>query len=175
MSQAEMNSLPGPSFWRRVACNLYEQLVLLGVVALTFLLPNLALGMILQISLPSWLTFFYLYGVLGLYFVWYWTRTGQTLAMQTWRIQLLSNSNQILSRRRAISRYIYGSLWLLPCIILQGIFHFQQWQIIELLFAMALLFSPLSIFLDRRPSASRQSWSDRFAQTKLVQLPGQGR
>ena len=92
MSQAEMNSLPGPSFWRRVACNLYEQLVLLGVVALTFLLPNLALGMILQISLPSWLTFFYLYGVLGLYFVWYWTRTGQTLAMQTWRIQLLSNT-----------------------------------------------------------------------------------
>jgi len=175
MSQAEMNSLPGPSFWRRVACNLYEQLVLLGVVALTFLLPNLALGMILQISLPSWLTFFYLYGVLGLYFVWYWTRTGQTLAMQTWRIQLLSNSNQILSRRRAISRYIYGSLWLLPCIILQGIFHFQQGQIIELLFAVALLFSPLSIFLDRRPSASRQSWPDRFAQTKLVQLPGQGR
>ena len=59
MSQVEMNHLPGPSFWRRVACNLYEQLVLLGVLALTFLLPNLALGMLLQVSLPSWLTFFY--------------------------------------------------------------------------------------------------------------------
>ncbi|MCE7526988.1 MULTISPECIES: RDD family protein [unclassified Polynucleobacter] len=175
MSQAAINRLPAPGFWRRVACNLYEQLVLLGVVALTFLLPNLALGMLFQITLPSWLTFFYLYGVLGLYFVWYWTRTGQTLAMQTWQIQLLSNSDQILSRRRAISRYIYGSLWLLPCIVLQGIFHFQQWQIIELLFVVALLFSPLSIFLDRRSDTSRQSWPDRFAQTKLVQLPRQKR
>ena len=175
MKLAEPNQLPAPGFWRRVACNLYEHLVLLGVLALTFLLPNLALGMLFGHSLPSWLTFFYLYFVLGIYFVWYWTRTGQTLAMQTWQIQLLSSTGQILSRRRAITRYIYGSLWLLPCIALQGIFHFQQWQIIELLFVMALFFSPLSIYFDRRSHLNRQSWSDRFAQTQLVQLPRQAR
>jgi hypothetical protein len=47
MTPAELNALPSPKFWRRVSCSLYEQLVLLGVVALTFLLPNLGLGICL--------------------------------------------------------------------------------------------------------------------------------
>ena len=71
MTPAELSALPSPQFWRRVSCTLYEQLVLLGVVALTFLVPNLALGILFGVSLPSWLTFLYLYVVLGLYFVWY--------------------------------------------------------------------------------------------------------
>lgn len=67
MTPAEFSALPSPQFWRRVSCTLYEQLVLLGVVALTFLVPNLALGILFGVSLPSWLTFLYLYVVLGLY------------------------------------------------------------------------------------------------------------
>jgi len=58
MTPAEFNVLPAPQFWRRVCCGLYEQLVLLGVIAFTFLVPNLALGILFGISLPSWLSFF---------------------------------------------------------------------------------------------------------------------
>jgi len=94
MTPNELRNLPAPTFWCRVSCNLYEQLVLLGVLALTFLLPNLFLGIVLGIALPSWLTFFYLYSVLACYFVWYWTKSGQTLAMQTWRIRLITTSGQ---------------------------------------------------------------------------------
>ena len=90
MTPAELNDLPSPQFWRRVSCGLYEQLVLLGVIAFTFLLPNLGLGILFDLSLPSWLTFLYLYFVLGVYFVWYWTKSGQTLAMQTWRIRIVN-------------------------------------------------------------------------------------
>jgi uncharacterized RDD family membrane protein YckC len=171
MSPSELNALPSPQFWRRVSCSLYEQLVLLGVVAITFLVPNLALGILLGVSLPSWLTFIYLYTVLGIYFVWYWTKSGQTLAMQTWRVRMISNGGYNLNRRQAIWRYVFGSLWLAPCILLQWAFHLEKWQIIEMLFAVSLFIWPLSIYLDRRNVLIRQSLPDLFAGTRLVELP----
>ncbi|MDZ4056102.1 MAG: hypothetical protein U1D69_03910, partial [Polynucleobacter sp.] len=60
-----LTALPSPGFWRRVFCGLYEQLILLGVIALLFIVPNLILGIVFSVSLPSWLTFFYLYAVLA--------------------------------------------------------------------------------------------------------------
>lgn len=171
MTPAELNALPSPRFWRRVSCCLYEQLVLLGVIALTFLLPNLGLGILFGISLPSWLTFLYLYGVLGIYFVWYWTKSGQTLAMQTWRIRMIDLRGHNLTRRQALWRYVYGSLWILPCVGLQWALHLEKWQIIEMLFTVALFLWPLSIYLDLRDPAIRQALPDRFAGTRLVELP----
>ena len=171
MTPAELSALPAPQFWRRVSCCLYEQLVLLGVIALTFLVPNLGLGILFGVSLPSWLTFLYLYSVLGVYFVWYWTKSGQTLAMQTWRIRMIDANGFNLTRRQAIWRYVYGSLWIVPCVFLQWIFHLEKWQIIEMLFAVALFIWPLSIFLDRRSTSLRQSLPDRLANSRLVELP----
>lgn len=171
MTPAELTALPSPKFWRRVSCGLYEQLVLLGVIAFTFLLPNLALGILFGASLPSWLTFLYLYAVLGIYFVWYWTKSGQTLAMQTWRVRMIGMNGYNLTRRQALWRYIFGSLWLVPCVILQWMFHLEKWQIIEMLFTVALFIWPLSTFLDRRPDSERQGLPDRMAGTRLVELP----
>lgn len=171
MTPAELSTLPAPGFWRRVSCCLYEQLVLLGVIAFTFLVPNLGLGILFGVSLPSWLTFLYLYTVLGVYFVWYWTKSGQTLAMQTWRIRMIGANGFNLTRRQAIWRYVYGSLWIVPCVFLQWIFHLEKWQIIEMLFSVALFIWPLSIFLDRRSASLRQSLPDRLANSRLVELP----
>ena len=171
MTPAELQVLPSPQFWRRVSCCLYEQLVLLGVIALTFLLPNLGLGILFGVSLPSWLTFLYLYTVLGIYFVWYWTKSGQTLAMQTWRVRLIDQHGRTLKKRQAFWRYLYGSLWLIPCVLLQWAFHLERWQIIEMLFAVALFFWPLTIYLDRRDPMQRQGLADRLAGTRLVELP----
>ena len=171
MTPAELNALPAPQFWRRVSCCLYEQLVLLGVIAFTFLVPNLGLGILFGVSLPSWLTFLYLYSVLGIYFVWYWTKSGQTLAMQTWRVRMIGANGFNLSRRQAIWRYVYGSLWIVPCVFLHWIFHLEKWQIIEMLFTVALFIWPLSIFLDRRSASLRQSIPDRLANSRLVELP----
>jgi len=171
MTPAEFVLQPSPRFWRRVSCSLYEQLVLLGVLAIAFLVPNLALGMLSGQSLPGWLTFVYLYTVLGIYFVWYWTRSGQTLAMQTWRIKLISTNGNALNRKRACWRYICGSLWIVPCILFQWIFQFQKWEIIEMMFFTALFIWPLSIYLDPNDAPNRQSIPDRMAKTKLIELP----
>ena len=171
MTPAELSTLPSPQFWRRVSCCLYEQLVLLGVIALTFMLPNLGLGILFGIALPSWLTFIYLYAVLGIYFVWYWSKSGQTLAMQTWRIRIIDMNGYALTRRQALWRYIFGSLWIIPCVLLQWAFHLEKWQIIEMLFSVALFFWPLTMYLDRSSPLQRQSLPDRFAGTRLVELP----
>jgi hypothetical protein len=50
-------------------------------------------------------------------------------------------------------------------------FHLEKWQIIEMLFAVALFFWPLTIYLDRKDPMQRQALSDRFAGTRLVELP----
>ena len=171
MTPAELNALPSPQFWRRVSCILYEQLVLLGVIAFTFLVPNLGLGILFGISLPSWLTFLYLFTVLGVYFVWYWTKSGQTLAMQTWRVRIIDQNGHHLSKRQAFWRYVYGSLWLIPCVLLRWAFHLEKWQIIEMLFTVALFIWPLSTYLDRQSHLYRQSLPDRLAGTRLVELP----
>ena len=171
MTPAELNALPSPQFWRRVSCTLYEQLVLLGVVALTFLVPNLALGILFGVALPSWLTFLYLYSVLGFYFAWYWSKSGQTLAMQTWRIRMINQHGYTLSRSQAFWRYVYGSLWILPCILLQVLLQLEKWQIIEMLFTVALFIWPLSNYLDRVNPLIRQSLPDRLARSRLVELP----
>jgi hypothetical protein len=50
-------------------------------------------------------------------------------------------------------------------------FHLEKWQIIEMLFTVALFIWPLSIYLDRREPSLRQSFPDRLAGSKLVELP----
>ncbi|MEY4495831.1 MAG: hypothetical protein RL744_895 [Pseudomonadota bacterium] len=91
--------------------------------------------------------------------------------MQTWRVRMIGPGGYNLNRQQAIWRYVFGSLWLIPCVLLQWIFELQRWQIIEMLFAVALLLWPLSIYLDRVNPLLRQSLPDRFSGTRLVELP----
>lgn len=51
----------------------------------------------------------------GIYFVWCWCRSGQTLAAQTWRIKLVNQQNNTLSPKQAIGRYALASAFLLAC------------------------------------------------------------
>jgi hypothetical protein len=59
----------------------------------------------------------------------------------------------------------------MPCVAIQAFFHLEKWQIIEMLFTVALFIWPLSTYLDRRNSKERQGLPDRLANTRLVELP----
>lgn len=72
---------------------LYESMLLLGVIALGFLAPLIAIGMIWKITLPGQVELIHLVILLGIYFVGLWRRNGQTLAMQTWQLQLVRESD----------------------------------------------------------------------------------
>lgn len=95
-----------PSLQRRLASMAYECLLLLGVLSVTFMLPHLLLGMGGRIVLPGWILFSHIFLVLGVYFIWYWHHGGQTLAMQTWQLQLVSTHNTKPSFSRLVLRYM---------------------------------------------------------------------
>jgi uncharacterized RDD family membrane protein YckC len=52
---------------------------------------------------------FLLWLAAGVYFVFCWHKTGQTLATKTWKIQLVNQSNARLSIQQAIFRYALAS------------------------------------------------------------------
>jgi uncharacterized RDD family membrane protein YckC len=169
-----LRSLPAPTIKRRIALNLYEMLVLFGVLAFAFLVPHLIIGVVFEVTAPSAILMAHMYLVLAFYFMWYWTKTGQTLAMQTWRIQLVNEDGAIMKRSQALMRFAIGSLWLIPAALILFI-NIKMNPSIKMgtsvsiiFFSVTLFLWPLSAFLDRR---NRQSIPDRWSGTRLVQLP----
>ncbi len=91
---------------RRLASMLYESLLLLGIIAAGFMLPLIIIGMIWHITPPGGVEVLHLFVLLGIYFIWLWRRNGQTLAMQTWQLQLVdSHSGTPPTLRRCLLRY----------------------------------------------------------------------
>jgi uncharacterized RDD family membrane protein YckC len=169
-----LSSLPAPTIKRRIILNLYEMLVLMGVAAFLFLLPHLVIGVVLKVTAPAWFLLAHIYLVLAFYFAWYWTKSGQTLAMQTWKIQMVGQDGQILTRSQALKRYAFGSLWLIPAAIILfislrvGNSEKMGAYFSIVFFSVTIFLWPLSALLDRK---GRQMLPDRWAGTRLVQLP----
>jgi uncharacterized RDD family membrane protein YckC len=94
------------SLRRRLAAMLYESLPTFGVGAVIWFAPLVGLlgfGM----KVPGWLEWLSLFLILGVYFVFVWHRLGQTLAMQTWRLQLVdATTGKAASLRQCILRYV---------------------------------------------------------------------
>jgi len=84
--------------WRRSVCLCYEVFLTSAVV--------IASAMLFQLLLPklagSVLEFVYMVAVTHGYFAWCWRKSGQTLAMKTWRLRLMSRDGALDWRRSAI-------------------------------------------------------------------------
>lgn len=106
-----------PPLVRRLLCMLYEGVLLFGVVMLAGLLyagltqQRHALHGQLGLRL-------FLLVVLGVYFVGFWMRGGQTLPMKTWHIRLTTADGAPVGLGRAVARYLMGWLWFLPALSL---------------------------------------------------------
>lgn len=101
---------------RRFVAMLYESLLLLGILSVSFMLPHLALGMAWEIVLPGPLLVIHVFLVIGVYFIWYWQHGGQTLAMQTWKLKLVSTDNSPPTLPQLCLRYLLS--W--PSLLLYG-------------------------------------------------------
>ena len=96
---------------------LYESLLLCAVIFFAGLLFYAISG---GAGASGWLRHAfqaYLFLVIGLYFTISWLRGGQTLAMKTWKLQLVGADSAAITPRQAILRYVYA--W--PCLALAGI------------------------------------------------------
>jgi len=106
----------------------------------------------------------YAFVLYGVYFVWFWSRRGQTLAMQTWRIRVVTVAGAPLSQRRALARYLACCIaWFaLPTALAAGL----HWPPRTGLLALGVWFCvyPLLALFAR----DRQFWHDRACGTRLV-------
>jgi len=47
---------------------------------------------------------------MGYYFTWFWTNGGQTLAMQTWKMRVVTTDGNPLNKRKATTRYLLATV-----------------------------------------------------------------
>ena len=98
-----------PAFFRLIAIAAYEVLLLLALMAtitfiFVFFVGDATTGA------AHFLLQFTLWVVLGFYFVFCWTKAGQTLAMKTWRVQLIKSNGTLLDFKLAGLRYVLASI-----------------------------------------------------------------
>jgi uncharacterized RDD family membrane protein YckC len=107
---------PTPSVLRRLACFVYEGVLLFAVLMIAGYLFSSLTQQRHALSGRGALQGF-LFLVLGIYFVWFWSHGGQTLAMKTWRIRLIGQDGLAVSQTRALARYVLSWLWFAPALL----------------------------------------------------------
>jgi uncharacterized RDD family membrane protein YckC len=105
-------ALTPASFLIRVAAMVYE---LLLVTAVVFVASFLIIPVVGDLHAPWQRHLFqvYILGVLFAYFSAFWLRSGQTLAMKTWRIRLVNPDGAPLTLKQAALRFVLALLGLL--------------------------------------------------------------
>jgi uncharacterized RDD family membrane protein YckC len=165
MSQAsdEMISeeLVAPSLRRRMACWIYEGLLLFGVVFLAgYLFSTLSQSRHALDNRHGLQAFLFL--IIGLYFTWF-GHKGQTLAMKTWRIRVVDIHGQALTQQRAFARYLLSWIWFIPPLALLAPLELNGGETLVLCFGWVLVWALLSRF-----QAQKQFWHDVWAGTRLI-------
>lgn len=144
---------------------LYEAMLMFGVLFISGWLFAAILeqrhALYLRTILQDWL-----FLVMGVYFIWFWTHGGQTLAMKTWRIRLETAEGNKVSTRRALGRYLLAWFWVVPGLASAWALGAKNWLLVLIPTANVLLWA-LSIYLDPQ----RQFLHDRLAGTRIIGVP----
>lgn len=160
---ADPRCLPTPGLARRLACFIYEGVLLVGVVMTAGLVYGVATQQTHALVGSTGLQLFVVL-VLAAYFVHFWSRTGQTLAMLTWEVRLVTATGHPVSRLRALCRYVLAWLWFLPAL---AALHFAGlkggWVTSGALATGVLVYAALT-----RLHPDRQYWHDTLCQTRLI-------
>ncbi len=136
-------ALPPAGLLRRLLAASYDALLLIALyMVATVPLLLLTGGEAIPAGHPLYLLYLLLLG--QLFFGYFWTRRGQTLGMQTWRIRLVNADGGPCQRRQAVRRY-FGAL--------------LSWALLGTGFLLQLI--------DR----DGLSLHDRLSGTRIVRLP----
>lgn len=153
--------LMAPSLRRRMACWLYEGMLMFGVVFIAgYLFSTLTQTRHALDNRHAQQAF--LFVVFGIYFAWFWAK-GQTLAMKTWHIRVVDRSGHPLTQARALLRYLVAWLWLLPPLAVSGLAGLPGGEMTVLLCGWIVIWALLSRF-----HPQRQFLHDAIAGTRLI-------
>ena len=155
--------LETPSLRRRLACFTYEGVLLFGVLVIAdYLFASLTQQKHALQLREAGMAF--LFVVLGIYFVWFWSHGGQTVAMKAWHIRVVDRDGRPVTELRGLARYLLGWLWFAPTLLaLYG------WDIHEGATISAVLIAGVAGYaLTPWLHPSRQFPHDVLAGTRLV-------
>jgi len=155
--------LDAPPLRRRLLAMVYEGVLLFGVTMTAGMIYGIAMqqkhalhdrnGLMAAIFLT-----------LAVYFVWFWVRGGQTLAMKTWYLRVVREDGHPLTPFQAAKRYLAAWLWFLPPLGLAWLAHWTSSRDIgSLLFVWALIYAGMSRLLPRK-----QALHDVICRTALI-------
>jgi uncharacterized RDD family membrane protein YckC len=158
------DELKTPGLARRMACWMYEGMLMFGVVFIAgYLFGTLSQTRNAMDNRHALQAF--LFVVFGIYFVCLWAK-GQTLAMKTWNIRLVDRHNAPVSQKRALARYCLSWLWFLPPLLAISPFSLSGAEVSVLLMGWVLVWALLSRF-----HPDRQFLHDAWSGTRLVNSP----
>jgi len=148
-----------------MACFVYEAMILFGIGLVPGLIGALFAAQTghrdaLQSDTALRTIAFVIYGI---YFVWFWSRSGQTLPMQTWHIRVETRDGTLLSQSRALLRYVACWIWIVPGVALASALRWSPWQTLGAVATWIVIYAALS-----RLHPQRQFWHDVLCRTRLV-------
>ncbi len=150
-----------PGLWRRMACWVYEGILLFGVVFISGYLFGTLSQTRNALDNRNALQAF-LFVIFGIYFVWFWAK-GQTLAMKTWNIRVVGRDGKAITQTRALGRYLLSWVWFIPPLLGAAPFHLNGAEVAVIVMGWIAVWALLSRF---QPQG--QFWHDVWAGTRLV-------
>jgi uncharacterized RDD family membrane protein YckC len=164
MSDINVDAFSNAPLKRRLFSMLYEAMLLFGVLFISAWIFSTLLqqrsAIYLRHGLELWL-----FVVLTCYFVWFWCHGGQTLAMKTWRLRLVTRDGGPIRPWRALARFLLAWLWFMPGLVIAWLVHAQAWLLVVIP-ALNFLLWMLMIYVDPQ----RQFLHDRLAGTRIISL-----
>jgi uncharacterized RDD family membrane protein YckC len=158
-----------PRLVRRMACFLYEGVLLFGVLMIAGYLYSSLSQQRHALLGRSGLQIF-LFVVLGIYFTWFWSHGGQTVAMKAWNIRLVDRAGAPVGEWRAFLRYLASWLWFLPALATLALADVRTLgSIAGVTLAGIAAYAGLALL-----HPQRQFWHDAACGTRLVGVPGKG-
>ncbi|MDO9479837.1 MAG: RDD family protein [Hydrogenophaga sp.] len=158
---AAKSPLQAPPLLRRMACWLYEGMLMFGVVFIAGYLFS-TLTQTRNALDNRHLQQAFLFVVFGIYFTWFWAK-GQTLAMKTWHIRVVDAAGRSLTQGRALLRYVLSWLWFLPPLAAAGVYSLGSGETTVLTMGWIAIWAILSRF-----HPQQQFLHDALAGTRLV-------
>ena len=155
--------LETPGLWRRMASFTYEGVLLFGVVMIAaYLFSSLTQQRHALLGRHGLQAFLFI--VLGIYFVWFWSHGGQTVAMKAWHVRLVDAAGRQVGQARALLRYFLSWLWFMPALLLVWLSGLRSpGSAFGILFAGVVAYALLA-----RLHPQRQFFHDVLCGTRLV-------
>ena len=152
-----------PSLKRRLACLLYEGVLLFGVVMIAGYLYSSLTQQRHAMDGRHGLQAF-VFAVLAIYFTWFWSHGGQTVAMKAWHIRLVGDDGLPVGQSRALLRYLLSWLWFVPALGALALWGVRDGAAVAaiLLFG-ASVYAGLALL-----HPTRQFWHDAAVGTRLI-------